>query len=79
MVQMTAQMQQALIGQQQIQQQQQLNMNQPSRKQTSAGNLVRLPKLEIPSFHGENLKWTEFWDSFEASIHENSTLSDIES
>ena len=78
MIQMTAQMQQVLIGQQQFQQQQQLNMNQPSRRQTSAGNSVRLPKLEIPSFNGENLKWTEFWDSFEASIHENSTLSDIE-
>ena len=34
--------------------------------------------MEIPSFNGENLKWTEFLDSFEASIHENSTLSDIE-
>ena len=38
MIQMTAQMQQVLIGQQQFQQQQPLNMNQPSRRQTSAGN-----------------------------------------
>ena len=70
MIQMTAHLQQVLIGQQQIQQQPQFNMNQPSRRQTSAGDSVRLPKLEIPSVNGENLKWTEFWDSFEASIHE---------
>ena len=39
---------------------------------------VKLPKLEIPVFNGDVLKWTEFWDTFEATIHQNPTLSDIE-
>ena len=39
---------------------------------------MRLPKLEIPSFNDEKLKWSEFWDSFSATIHKNSSISDIE-
>ena len=74
MVQLTAQMQQMLIGQQQLQQQQ-ISMAQSSTKQHCS---VRLPKLEIPTFNGDNLKWTEFWDSFDATIHKNTSISDIE-
>ena len=32
----------------------------------------------MPSFNGDKLKWTEFWDSFEATIHKNTKMSDIE-
>ena len=80
MIQMTAQMQQVMIGQQQMQQQQQQTSNteQPSHRNASTGNSVRLPKFEIPSFSGEKLKWTEFWDSFEAAVHLNMSLSDVE-
>lgn len=80
MIQMTAQMQQVLIGQQQMQQQQQQQSQteQSSHRNASTGNSVRLPKLEIPSFSGEKLKWTEFWDSFEAAVHLNTSLSDVE-
>ena len=81
MIQMTAQMQQVMIGQQQMQQQQQQQTShteQPSHRNASTGNSVRLPKLEIPSFSGEKLKWTEFWDSFEAAVHLNMSLSDVE-
>ena len=39
---------------------------------------VKLPKLEIPVFNGDVLKWTEFWDTFEATIHQSPTMSDIE-
>ena len=61
MIQMTAQMQQLMIGEQQIQQQhQQSQMEQSSRKHSSTGNLVKLPKPEIPSFSGDVLKWAEF-------------------
>lgn len=77
MIQMTAQMQQVLIGQQQMQQQQQSQMEQSSRRNASTGNSVRLPKSEIPSFSGEKLKWTEFWDSFEAAVHLNTSLSEV--
>ena len=79
MIQMTAQIQQVMTGQQQMQhQQQQSQMKQSSRKHSSTGNSVKLPKLEIPSFSGEKLKWAEFWDSFEAAVHLNTSLSKVE-
>lgn len=74
MIQLTAQMQQVLIGQQQLQNQQ-ITMAQSNNRQHCS---ARLPKLEIPSFSGEKLKWSEFWDSFNATIHKNSSISDIE-
>ena len=58
MIQMTAQMQQMIIGQQQMHQQQhQTSQTEQSshRNVSSAGNSIRLPKLEIPSFSGEKL------------------------
>ena len=39
---------------------------------------VRLPKLAIPPFKGDKLKWSEFWDSLSASVHKNMSISDIE-
>ena len=74
MVQLTAQMQQVLIGRQQLQNKQ-ITMAQSSNRQQSS---ARLPKLEIPSFNGEKLKWSEFWDSFSATIHKHSSIYDIE-
>ena len=74
MIQVTAQMQQVLISQQQFQQQQQHD----SQRHTSTNSSVRLSKLEIPSLSGETLKWTEFWDSFASTIHRNTSLSDVE-
>ncbi|MEW8545649.1 MAG: DUF1759 domain-containing protein, partial [Candidatus Thiodiazotropha sp.] len=53
-------------------------MEQPRQRQACTGNSLRLPKLEIPSFNGNTLKWTEFWDSFEATVHDNMSLSNIE-
>lgn len=41
-------------------------------------NNVKLPKIELVSFSGNKLEWTEFWDSYECSVHSNSKLSDIE-
>lgn len=34
---------------------------------------VKLPKLIIKKFKGDLTKWTTFWDSFESSIHTNTT------
>ena len=39
---------------------------------------VRLPKLTMPRFKGELTKWNSFWDSFNASIHENNDISTID-
>ena len=30
---------------------------------------IKAPQLDIPVFNGEVLKWQEFWDTFEATIH----------
>ena len=37
-----------------------------------------LPKLEMPSFNGDALRWSEFWDSFEANVDKTLALSNIE-
>ena len=39
---------------------------------------VNVPKLELPSFNGDKLKWSEFWDTLEATVDQNSNLSNIE-
>ena len=39
---------------------------------------MRLPKLELPSYNGDKLRFKEFWDSFDATINKNSKLSRIE-
>ena len=36
---------------------------------------IRPPQLEITPFDGDVLKWQEFWDQFEASIHKASYSS----
>ena len=71
MIQLTSQMQQVITGQQQ----QQISIGQLNSSQTAS---VRLPILEIPTFSGDRLKWTEFWDTFEASVDTNTNISDIE-
>ena len=38
----------------------------------------RLPKLELPQFDGDSLKWQTFWDSFESTIHYNVTLTNVQ-
>ena len=38
----------------------------------------RLPKLTLPTFSGELLKWQHFWDSFESTVHNNITLTDVQ-
>ena len=30
---------------------------------------VRLPKLQLPNFDGNILRWPEFWDIYESSVH----------
>ena len=47
-------------------------------KEKELATSVKLPKLDMVTFSGEKLKWTEFWDSFECAIHTKKKLSDIE-
>ena len=39
---------------------------------------MKLPKIELVSFSGDNTKWIEFWDSFQCTIHNNIKLSNVE-
>ena len=34
---------------------------------------VKLPKLDLYSLNGDKLKWIEFWQTFETSVHKNDT------
>ena len=36
---------------------------------------IKPPQLDIPVFNGEVLRWQEFWDTFEATIHKGRYLS----
>ena len=51
-IQMTSQMQQVILGQQQLQQQQQISIGQLNSSKSAS---VRLPILEIPSFSGDKM------------------------
>ena len=37
---------------------------------------IELPKLELKKFDGDHRKWISFWDSFEASVHNNESLTE---
>lgn len=39
---------------------------------------VKLPKLSIKKFNGDLTRWVTFWDSFDASIHSNPSLSNVD-
>ncbi|XP_018361861.1 PREDICTED: uncharacterized protein LOC108760386, partial [Trachymyrmex cornetzi] len=41
-------------------------------------NLVRLPKIDLPSFSGAYEDWHPFFDIFNSLIHSNNSLGDIQ-
>lgn len=49
-----------------------------SRTLNSSGATTRLPKLNIPVFSGEALQWQAFWDCFEAAVHNNPSLTNVQ-
>ena len=49
-----------------------------TQTQVSGYNISRLPKLNIPFFTGDPLTWQPFWDSFNAAIHSNQVLSNVQ-
>ncbi|MCG8046011.1 MAG: hypothetical protein N0E48_10190 [Candidatus Thiodiazotropha endolucinida] len=54
----------------QMKQQHEFLEKQELREKELATN-VKLPKLEICSFSGDKIKWSEFWNAFENAIHNN--------
>ena len=49
-----------------------------SKKTKGLTQTVKLPKLVIKKFGGNHTEHQAFWDSFDAAIYSNETLSDIE-
>lgn len=49
-----------------------------SEKVSTKSSNVKLPRLEIMKFNGEFTKWQTFYDSFEAAVEKNQSLSNIE-
>ena len=45
---------------------------------TTTPNVLRLPKMELKSFDGNVLKWHEFWENFENSVHRHPTLPKLQ-
>ena len=39
---------------------------------------MKLPKISLPRFGGDPVKWTSFWDSYQSAIHNNDGLSDVD-
>ena len=39
---------------------------------------ARLPKITLPHFGGDIMKWTAFWDSYKSAVHNNDELSDVD-
>jgi hypothetical protein len=40
--------------------------------------LQQLPKLDMCSFNGDKLKWRDFLDTFNTSVHSNKNIYDIQ-
>ena len=49
-----------------------------SQSSSSRGNSVKLPKMVIKKFDGDPTNWSTFIDMFEATIDENTSLSNVE-
>lgn len=39
---------------------------------------IKLPEITIKKFNGELTKWSTFWDTFEATIHNNPALAPVQ-
>ena len=39
---------------------------------------VKLPKLDVPRFDGQLINWSSFWEQFQISVDEQTSLSDAE-
>ena len=49
-----------------------------SADSASTSHRVRLPKLDVPTFDGDILKWVTFWEQFTVSVHDRPHLSKAE-
>ena len=45
---------------------------------TAQENVIRLPRLNMPTFSGDPLLWEPFWDSFNTAVHSSLLLSAVQ-
>ena len=50
----------------------------PLREDMKVSIRLKLPKFSVPTFDGDIMKWSNFWDLFSVAIHDKKELSDIE-
>ena len=64
-----------------------LNKESNSEEQSSKGSVhkdshqssnLKLPRIELPKFSGDVLKFQNFWDQFEAAVHDNDDLPNVQ-
>ena len=39
---------------------------------------MKLPKITLPRFNGDPVRWTSFWDSYQSAVHLNSELTEVD-
>ncbi|CAF1415219.1 unnamed protein product, partial [Didymodactylos carnosus] len=49
-----------------------------SNQKSNQRLMPKLPKLEVKKFDGDRIRWQEFWDQFDSSIHSNEFISDVD-
>ncbi len=47
-------------------------------KEKASNSQMKLQKFDHPTFDGSILKWREFWDAFEAAVHKNKDMSEVD-
>ena len=50
----------------------------PTEATPTTSHGVRLPKLDVPTFDGDILNWSTFWEQFCIAVHDHTHLSDTE-
>ena len=53
-------------------------IDEPLPGTATGGKTVKLPKLTLPTFEGDPMVWTSFWDVFKYSVHDNLELSSVQ-
>ena len=52
------------------------SLDTSSSTRCSSGNKqVQLPKIALPTFSGDPMKWAAFWNQFQAAVHDKDDLS----
>ena len=47
-------------------------------RQKELATSVTLPELDMHTFSGDKMMWSEFWDAFESAVHNKKTMSNVE-